>query len=165
MIEIADLSDAEIGEVLGRVGYGHLACSRDDQPYVVPVHYAYFESNIYVYTTEGKKSEFISANPRVCLQAEEITDNQHWQSIIIDGVASRLTSEADRDLAFKRIVERNPTLTPAVSIHWMDDWVRENIEVIYRIVPERMSGRRAVARPADSPNLVSGNERSKNTIY
>ena len=44
------------------------------------------------------------------------------------------------------VLKVNPSLTPAVSIHWMDNWVRENIEVIYRIVPVDMSGRASVAK-------------------
>ena len=146
MIEVDELSDVEITKLLARIDYGHLACSRGDRPYVVPVHYSYSDEGLFVYTTEGKKSEYIAANPHVCLQAEEVVDNQHWQSVIVDGTASRLTDEAERGLAFKKIKEINPTLTPAVSIHWLDEWVRENIEVIYRITPDRMSGRRAIAR-------------------
>jgi len=165
MIEVQELSNAEIDALLKRVGYAHLACTRDDQPYVVPVHYAYCDGEIFVYTTEGKKSEFIAANPRVCLQAEEVTDNQHWQSVIVDGVATRLTSEEERDKAFKMIVEINPTLTPAVSIHWMDEWVRENIEVIYRVVPERMTGRRAVVREGRVAAVIPGSRSSKNNIF
>lgn len=165
MIEIAELSDSEISELLERIGYGHLACSRDDTPYVVPVHYSYSAEGLFVYTTEGKKSEFIAANPRVCLQAEEVNDNHHWQSVIVDGVATRLTDEAEREIAFKKILEINPTLTPAVSIHWMDEWVRENIEVIYRIKPERMSGRRSVARAGGSPPLVRGSDASKEHLH
>ena len=41
MIEVEDLTESEITEVLSRVVYGHLACCRDDRPYVVPVHYAF----------------------------------------------------------------------------------------------------------------------------
>ena len=55
MIEVKDLSENEITEILSRIGYGHLACCRNDEPYVVPVHYAYDNGNIFIYTTEGKK--------------------------------------------------------------------------------------------------------------
>lgn len=164
MIEVQELSESEIEQVLERVGYGHLACCRDGQPYVVPVHYAYHEGSVYVYTTEGKKSEIIASNPRVCLQAEDVVDNQHWQSVIVEGRAVRLNDEVERDMAFKRIVAINPTLTPAVSIHWMDEWVRENIEVIYRIVPDMRSGRRAVARPVGAARIVPGADLSKDPL-
>jgi nitroimidazol reductase NimA-like FMN-containing flavoprotein (pyridoxamine 5'-phosphate oxidase superfamily) len=151
MIEVEELSNAEIDVVLSRVGFGHLACCRGDKPYVVPVHYAATEGAIYVYTTEGKKADIINENPNICLQIEEVRDNRHWQSVIVDGVAARVGPGEERDRALQLIVARNPTLTPAVSIHWMDDWVRENIEVIYRIDIESTSGRRAVERTGKIP--------------
>lgn len=44
----------------------------------------------------------------------------------------------------KTIARINPTLTPPISIRRMDNWVRENIDLIYRIVPAETSGRTAV---------------------
>jgi len=151
MIEVEELSESEINEVIGRVGYGHLACCRDGHPYVVPVHYAFENGDIFIYTTEGKKAAIINQNPNVCIQIEEVTDNQHWQSVIFDGVAAEITNLEEREHAIKLILAVNPSLTPAVSIHWMDDWVRENIEVMYRITPTATSGRRAVAHSVTAP--------------
>lgn len=161
MIEVEELSNGEILEIVKRVGYGHLACSLYDEPYVVPVHYAFDDGEIFIYTTEGKKSEIIKVNPRVCLQIEEVTDDQHWQSVIINGEAGPIREEADREKALKLIVAINPTLTPAVSVHWMDNWIRDNVEVIYRIIPLTMTGRRAVEYTRESASLVPGTD----TIY
>jgi nitroimidazol reductase NimA-like FMN-containing flavoprotein (pyridoxamine 5'-phosphate oxidase superfamily) len=155
MIEVKELSDSEIAELLRRTGYGHLACARGGEPYVVPVHFAYDDGDIYVYTTEGKKFEIIKENPRVCLQAEQVKDNQHWLSVIVDGEAVQIVDEQERERAMKLITAVNPTLTPAVSVHWMDNWVRENIEVIYRIHPLRVSGRRSSAG-IERANVVPG---------
>lgn len=156
MIEIEDLSENEIIEMLERVGYGHLACCRDDRPYVVPIHYAFDAGNIYIYTTEGKKADIVRKNPNVCLQIEEVKDNFTWQSIIVDGTVTRVEYGEEHDLALKLIVSANPTLTPAVSIRWMDEWVRENIEVIYRLTPAATSGRRAVNRMGNTPFVPGG---------
>lgn len=142
MIAVEELSNAEIIDILGRVGYGHLGCARDNKPYVVPVHYAFADGEVFIYTTEGKKFEIIKSNPNICLQVEEVTDNQHWQSVVIQGVADQITDEDERAKAFKLVIAVNPTLTPAVSVRWMDDMVRENIEVIYRLTPTETSGRR-----------------------
>ncbi|MEP7074270.1 MAG: pyridoxamine 5'-phosphate oxidase family protein [Acidobacteriota bacterium] len=145
MIEVREMNDHEINQVLEHVGYGHLACSLNDKPYLVPIHYAYASPKIYIYTTEGKKSEMIGENRNVCLQVEDVKDNKHWKSVIVIGTAERLTDEETREAALKAIVVVNPTLTPAVSIHWMDNWVRENIEVIYSITPSEVTGRLSVA--------------------
>jgi uncharacterized protein len=156
MIEIEDLSDREIAELLARVGYGHLACCLNDKPYVVPVHYAYKSGVIYIYTTEGKKFEIIKQNPNVCLQIEEVADNRHWISVIVDGKAKQLQIGPEREEALEHITETNPTLTPAVSVRWMDSWVRENIEVIYRLDIETTTGRRAVDRSGDDAFVPRG---------
>lgn len=155
MIEVLDLSDTEIREVLERVGYAHLACCVDGKPYVVPVHYGFSEGKIYIYTTEGKKADIIAQNPAVCLQIEEVVDNRNWKSVIVDGVALKLERGDERDRALDAVVAVNPTLTPAVSIRWLDEWVRENIEVIYRIDATATSGRRSLDR-VGSPPIIPG---------
>jgi len=144
MIEVQVMSNKEIAEVLERVGYGHLACARNNRPYVVPIHYVYDGQSIYIYTTEGRKTEIISDNPQVCLQVEEVVDNDDWRSVIVHGEARKITDRKDLEKVIKLIRSTNPTLTPAISIRWMDMWIRENIEVVYRIIPEMMTGRYTV---------------------
>jgi len=147
MIEVEEMSHGEIENTLQRLRYGHLGCSQNNHPYVVPVHFVYDDHNIYIYTTEGKKSEMIGANPEVCLQVEEVTDGENWLSVIVIGNAERLTDVGDREKALSAIISVNPTLTPAVSIRWIDNWVREkrDTEVIYRINKRVMTGRRTAA--------------------
>ncbi|MBX7055965.1 MAG: pyridoxamine 5'-phosphate oxidase family protein [Pyrinomonadaceae bacterium] len=154
MLEVQELSRPQIIELLERLDYGHLACSLNDHPYVIPVHFAYDNGEIFIYTTEGKKSRILAANPRVCLQFEEVIDNQNWVSVIVDGEAARVTDAKERERILGLIVAINPTLTPAVSIHWMDNWVRENIEVLYRIVPLEINGRRAARNTDETGQLV-----------
>lgn len=154
MIEVRELSNTEIDELIARLDYGHLACCDKGEPYVVPIHYAYKNGYIYVYTTQGKKTEILSKNPRICLQVEDVKHNNDWQSAIIYGEAQELTDEDDRTEAIESVIQVNPTLTPAVSIHWMDNWVRENIEVIYRIVPLETTGREGVAKTETHATFV-----------
>jgi uncharacterized protein len=160
MVEIEELRREEIRETLGKLNYAHLACSLNDHPYVVPVHYAYDGEDVFIYTTEGKKAEIIRANPEICLQAEDVRDNEHWVSVIVVGDAEQLTEEEDRQKALDLILKVNPKLTPAVSIRWMDSWVRENVEVIYRVRPRKLSGRRTVDRKGKEP--VAGRTRPPN---
>ena len=164
MIEVKELTDDEIIELLKSAGYGHLGCSRGNEPYVVPIHFAFDDGEIFVYTTEGKKYEIIKQNPRVCLQAEEVIDNQHWQSVIVDGEATQIIDETERERAMKLILAVNSTLTPAVSVRWLDSWVRENIEVIYRIHPLEMSGRRSSTGSLDNANFIPSSERTRNIL-
>jgi len=144
MNQVEEMSVEEIEEVLSRVGYGHLGCTLADRPYVVPIHYVFDKSIIYFYTTEGRKTEIIGRNPKVCVQVEEVTDNGDWRSVIAYGEAEKLNVEDEKLRALKLIVAANPTLTPALSIRWMDNWIRENREVVYRITPKLLTGRYSV---------------------
>jgi len=164
MIEVQEMGNKQIEELMQRVRYGHLACTDGRRPYLVPIHFAYEPPYIYVYTTEGKKTEMIRKNPRVCLQLEEVKDAANWASVIVDGEAEELTDEAEKENALKAIERLNPTLTPAVSIHWMDNWVRENIEVIYRIIPVETSGRESIPR-SDSQTPFVPSKKSPSRLH
>jgi nitroimidazol reductase NimA-like FMN-containing flavoprotein (pyridoxamine 5'-phosphate oxidase superfamily) len=141
MIQVEEMRDSEIEGLLGRVNYGHLACVRDGQPYVVPIHYAYDKPNFYIYTTEGMKAGILRDNPKICLQVEEVIDNSSWQSVIVMGEAEQITGLKEREEIIHLIRKVDPTLTPAISIPWVDNWVRENVEVIFRITPVTVTGR------------------------
>ena len=149
MIEVREMGNSWARETLRRLNYAHLACSRDDEPYVVPVHYAFDGEYVFIYTTEGKKSGILDFNPKVCLQAEDVEDNEHWVSVMAFGEVERVPDDA-RSEALDLILNVNPTLTPAVSVRWMDSWVRTNVEVIYRFRPRKISGRKTVDRSAPS---------------
>lgn len=164
MIEVQEMSDNEIEEILQRVGYGHFACARNNRPYIVPIHHAYSKPNIYIYTTEGLKTEIISANPEVCLQVEEVIDNGDWRSIVIHGEAEQIVDRIEREEALKLITGVNPTLTPAISIRWMDNWIRENREVVYRIKPSTITGRSSVKVNISAAFAQSGIKR-KSDIF
>ncbi len=145
MIEVQEMANDEIEEILQSVGYGHFACARNNKPYVLPISYAYSKPNIYIYTTDGKKSDIIKTNPQVCLQVEDVINSGNWRSVVVNGIAEQITDRNEREEILKLILETNPTLTPAISIRWMDNWVRENREIVYRIKPDTINGRSAVS--------------------
>ena len=141
MIEILEMRGNEIDDLLSRTNYGHLACSRDDQPYVVPIHYAYAPPYVFIYTTEGLKSEMIASNPKVCLQVEEINEDGGWRSVVVTGLAEKIVSPIEREKAVDLMRAFNPQLMPALALKWSNDWIRKNVEVVYRIKILTSSGR------------------------
>ena len=145
MIEVQEMNNDEIDALLESVNFGHFARGHNNRPYVVPIQFVYAKPYIYIYTTEGKKSDIIKVNPQVCLQVEDIINNGDWRSVVVNGTAEQITDRTEREEIFKLVLKTNPTLTPAISIRWMDNWVRENREVVYRIEPETISGRYAVS--------------------
>ena len=144
MIEVREMSDAENIGILKGAGFGYLGMVEGDDPYVVPIHYVYIEPDIYIYTTEGMKWEIIQDNPKVCLNVAEVIDPRDWKSVVVRGNAIRLESDDEVKQARSELLKVDPTLTPAVSVQWMDHWVRENIEVILKIEPRSITGRCSV---------------------
>ena len=108
------------------------------------MHYAYDGKELYFFTTEGMKTQFIEANPKVCLQVEEITDSTHWRSVMVIGQAEQVTNAEETQRAMKLITERNPSLTPAISATQIDTWGRAVDIALYRINPELVDGRKTV---------------------
>ncbi len=144
MLDIEDMTPHDMHALLQRVGFGHLGCTRGGRPYVVPIHYGYREPDIYIFTTEGLKTDYIAENPEVCLQVEEVQDSEHWKSVIANGRAELLRRAEDVDQARDLILQTNPTLTPAINRTWLDVWGRANVVAIYRIRPTHLSGRQTL---------------------
>jgi len=144
MLRVEDMAPAEMHALLQRESFGHLGCARDDRPYVVPMNYAYDGKDLFFFTTQGMKTEFIDANPQVCLQVEEITDSTHWRSVMVIGKAAQITRNEEMQQAMKLITERNPSLTPAISATELDALGRAVDIALYRIVPELIDGRKTI---------------------
>ena len=77
-----------------------LACARDNQPYVVPIYYAYDRSPdgepwLYAFTTVGQKVEWMRANPRVCVEWDEVARYDRWESVVAFGRYEELSGAPD----------------------------------------------------------------------
>lgn len=69
---INEMSEKECRTVLTRSSIGRLGCALENQPYVVPIYFAYESECVYVLSTFGQKVEWMRANPKVCIQVDEI---------------------------------------------------------------------------------------------
>jgi uncharacterized protein len=144
MLKVEDMPLEEMRALLSRIGYGHLGCAREGRPYVVPMHYSYDGECLYLFTTEGMKTNFIDANAEVCMQVEEVKSSSSWQSVMVTGRAERITKQEEKEHAMQHITENNPTLTPALNQTQLDVWGRANEIALYRIRPEIIDGRKTV---------------------
>ncbi len=142
VLEVGDMSKGEMLALLLRGNFGHLGCSRDDHPYVVPMNYAFDSRDLYFFTTEGTKTEYIAANHEVCFQVEEVTDEKSWQSVMLTGRAELLTDPEQVERAMFLVSERNPSLSPALSRTKIGPWTRLSRIALYRLRPEAVYGRR-----------------------
>ena len=113
---LKQLSDGEIRYLLASKRVGRLGCIFDDGPYVVPVSYLFRDNQIYVHSRLGRKIKALRANPRACLQVDEILDEYQWRSAIAYGEYHELTDSEPRSRALAELLKRFPHLTPVESI-------------------------------------------------
>lgn len=76
---------------------GRLACVRDLRPYVVPIHFAFGDNAIFSFSLPGRKVEWMQANPRVCLQVDDVGGPHGWRSVVVDGLFEELPKGPDLD--------------------------------------------------------------------
>jgi hypothetical protein len=141
MLEVGAMSRDEMEGLLGRGWYGHLGCSRDGHPYVVPMSYAYDAPDLYFFTTEGTKTEFIAANHEICFQVEEVNGPEDWRSVMLTGRAELLTEARDVERARLLISGSNPSHRPALNRTRIGPWTRLSRVALYRLRPDAAYGR------------------------
>jgi uncharacterized protein len=132
------LSAEEIDEFLRKGFWGVLATSVNDEPYGVPIIYAYDEDrNIYVANGPGKKIQNMETNPNVTLTVVELEDyGRRWKSVIVYGRVEILTELSDKMHAFNALRKQIPR--PAVSVR---DAARIAMAKVVRIVPTLITGK------------------------
>jgi nitroimidazol reductase NimA-like FMN-containing flavoprotein (pyridoxamine 5'-phosphate oxidase superfamily) len=93
---IREMKREECFRMLAGARLVRLACAHENQPYVVPVYLAYEEAfrGFYGFTTPGRKVEWMRANPRVCVEVDEIVADDQWMSVVAFGRYEELPPSA-----------------------------------------------------------------------
>lgn len=132
------LTRTEIDEFLKRGFWGVLATSVNDEPYGVPIIYAYDDDGtFYIANGPGKKIQNIEANPTVTLTVVELEDyGRCWKSVIVYGKAEVLTELGEKMHAFNALRKQIPR--PAARLR---DAARIAMAKVVRIVPTTMTGK------------------------
>jgi uncharacterized protein len=143
---IHELTPDECRSVVSRTRLGRLACAYANQPYVVPVRFSFDADRncVYGFSTVGQKVDWMRENPKVCLEVEEMTDTDHWTTVLIFGRYDEIPDaehEQDaRDRAQKLFQERAEWWLPAAAKVVSRE---PHAVVVYRVRIDRMTGRRA----------------------
>jgi len=82
---IREMNGQECRDLLAHLGTGRLGCARQNQPYVVPIYFAYEPDRMYGFSTVGQKIEWMRANSLVCVQADEVHAHNQWASVVVLG--------------------------------------------------------------------------------
>ncbi len=144
------LSETEIEAVLlgGQIGY--LALARDNQPYLVPLNFLYEMGSIYFHCApEGRKIEYIRANPRACFQTGEAgglirgdnpcSHNYSFRSVIVEGAVEEVNDPAEKETMLRLITAKYASAQMAAGEISAN---RIAATGVYRIAPMYVSGKR-----------------------
>jgi len=134
---ITRMSEEEARALLRAGRLARLGCVADGYPYVVPVNYVFDGGCVYVHSLPGRKITALRANPRACLQVDEVQDAYHWRSAIAFGRYEEITDAGERARAVRQLLARFPHLTPVESVPVHDG---QSSVIVFRIRVEEMTG-------------------------
>ena len=141
---IHELTEKECRQVLAGTNLGRLACAQDNQPYVVPIYFAMDGDDLYSFATVGRKIEWMRANPKVCLEVDDVTDQFHWTTVVAIGRYEELTHSTVHEaikLRAQALFNKRPEWWfPGAG---RTTGAQRHVPVIFRIRIDRLSGRRA----------------------
>ena len=135
---ITELKDDEARELLSNERIGRLGCIEENGPYVVPVNYVYDGECVIVHSLPGRKILAMRANPRACLQVDQIESDFGWKSVIAYGKYEEITNAAERSRALEELLKRFPQLTPVETLIAED--AMAPAPIVFRIRIDRVTG-------------------------
>jgi nitroimidazol reductase NimA-like FMN-containing flavoprotein (pyridoxamine 5'-phosphate oxidase superfamily) len=143
---VHELTPAECLEVLHRSDFGRLGCAHHNQPYIVPIHFSFDAIGpcVYAFSTVGQKIKWMRENPKVCIEVEDITDKDHWTTVLAFGRYEEM-GDSPADKAARATAERLFQQRPE---WWLPGAAKvaageHHAVLVYRIQITRLTGRRA----------------------
>jgi nitroimidazol reductase NimA-like FMN-containing flavoprotein (pyridoxamine 5'-phosphate oxidase superfamily) len=104
---IESLDAAECHDVLSKHRLCVLAMVDGEEPYAVPVYYGFDGETMYLGVAEGRKTEVLDRNPRVCVTVSEPGAWDSWRSVLVAGVARSITEPDERARAIDVMMKHN----------------------------------------------------------
>jgi nitroimidazol reductase NimA-like FMN-containing flavoprotein (pyridoxamine 5'-phosphate oxidase superfamily) len=136
---------------LARAGFGRLACTRDGQPYVLPIYFSYHGEHLYGFSTLGQKIEWMRANPLVAVEIDERTSHHEWMSVVLSGRYEELPDTPEfgyeRVQAWEVLQQRAMWWEPA---YVLTEHHQQLKPIFYRIHIKQITGRRATPDPVEA---------------
>ena len=144
---IRELTRQASVDLLTRIHLGRLACARANQPYVVPIFFAYHRNSLYCASTIGQKIDWMRENPLVAVEVDEIHSPQQWQSVIVSGsyeeIANTPETKETQQLAWSLLRDRELWWEPAYVETILGGAERPMTPLYFRIRIGRITGHRA----------------------
>ena len=151
---IQSMNATECREFLARMDVGRLGCVRDGMPYVVPIHFAFESDRLYGFSTVGQKIEWMRANPKVCVEVDEIMGTRRWCSVVVNGHYKELPNEvalmSERQRAYGLLEKRFLWWETAFAAEQPRHATHPAESILYSIQVTEMTGRRASSDDFDA---------------
>jgi len=151
---ISEMTGEECRTLLARLGFGRLACAHKNQPYIVPIYFAYQPDHLYGFATLGRKVEWMRANPLVCVEVDEVLSHYRWSSVVVLGRYEEFPDTPEyrgvRLEAQLRLEKRALWWQTAYAASQVREELRPPNAIFYCIHIEEISGRKATADPVES---------------
>jgi nitroimidazol reductase NimA-like FMN-containing flavoprotein (pyridoxamine 5'-phosphate oxidase superfamily) len=146
-----EMTHREVDQFLTCARIGRLGISLENEPYIVPVGYAYADGKIFFHTcSKGLKMESIRKNPNVCFEVDEsLSDASMFKSVIIFGTAEIIEEKETMIPYLQKLI--NKYRVPEDFDKYMSKPGRnreEELEAarICIITPEKITGRKWVMK-------------------
>lgn len=153
-MRIVELTVTQCHEFLSRMDFGRLACVHDSQPYVVPIYVAYEPGRLYGFSTLGQKVQWMRANPRVCVEVDEVASLKSWCSVIMTGLYEELPNEPryapERQRAYRLLEKHFLWWEGAFAAEQPRHEGQPSPTILYCIHVAEITGRRASLDPFDA---------------
>lgn len=144
---IHEMTVDECSGALKEMRLGRLACAQNNQPYIVPINFAFDGAYIYGFTTLGQKIEWARLNPLVCFEVDRVVSHNEWMSIIVFGRYEELPDtpeyEKERIRAHAFLQKRAMWWEPAYISQEHRQQPHSLTPVFFRIHIDKMTGHRA----------------------
>jgi len=131
-----------------------LGLAKDNIPYILPVSFGYDGAALYFHTArEGRKIDFIAANPRVCFELEHdcrVVPHEknacNWtasfRSVIGYGTVRELLDPAEKSAGLQQIMQHYAP-APAPAQEWTFDGGGMAATRVWKITIESVSGKQS----------------------
>ena len=157
---MSEMRGDECRDLVTRLGFGRLACAHQNQPYIVPIYFAYEPDHLYGFATLGRKVEWMRSNPLVCVEVDEIVSHFRWSSVVLFGRYEELPDTLEyagvRLQAQVRLERRALWWHTAYAASLVRGEPDSAKAVFYCLHVEEMTGRRATSDPVESAIGLSG---------
>ena len=154
---IDEMATQECEAFLAGASLGRLGCSFDNQPYVLPIYFAYEANYFNVFSTFGQKADWMRGNPKVCVEVDEIANQSLWTSVIATGHYQELPEPeytAEREHARTLLGRRYQWWLNALAERQLrlgDDSVTR---LFFRIHTDSITGLRAIGEGTQDDQVV-----------